>query len=587
MMRVLLKNQIKIALNTLRTQKKQNYIGILIAAGIFAVVLYFISKFVWSQSEAISGSILEGMLSFGFLAIIGMIVLMGLPQIFKNLYASTDLETLFTMPIKTRDIFWVKYIQNFFGLPVLIYVVLIIPLTVYGIATEARIIYYPVMLLVMLAVIITGLSIAFLFNLIFIQIVPKSRANEFMTVMSFLSGIFVYLLFMLPNIVNDQPVEELLLAGLPVLPKWVPVSWGSAAIMQAHSGGIDFVLPFILIVLLALVSVMVATALVERGFRSGWIQLSEGSSKKKKKRKTKSDRQILRHPVIALGKKEWFSIKRDLREWFVFLPILFFLVFGVIGFFSGGGSINLSEVRTYNNVSWPVAQGVLLFMYAMMNGTVAASSLGREGASLWVLRTLPVSGQQLALGKFWISWLLPFVIVSFFELIAGLVLGWSVWQFLLGFVTKAMMTAGVSALGLWLGTHGAKYNPMNPQARLNVSISLILFVASIVYLLIVAIPFSYMLIPVDALDLPANLDHGLTGFVGVLVTFYLKLLLWKQSFPILMGIVGFIVLSLLTLGLTSLFIWLSARKIDKGIKIDIVSESSSKPLFKRKPGGSL
>src|SRR5699024_12390530 len=39
-------------------------------------------------------------------------------------------------------------------------------------------------------------------------------------------------------------------------------------------------------------------------FRSGWIQLSEGSSKKKKKRKTKSDRQILRHPVIALGKKD-------------------------------------------------------------------------------------------------------------------------------------------------------------------------------------------------------------------------------------------------------------------------------------------
>src|SRR5699024_3076130 len=151
-------------------------------------------------------------------------------------------------------------------------------------------------------VIITGLSIAFLFNLIFIQIVPKSLANEFITVMSFLTGIFVYLLFMLPIILKYQPVDELLLTVLPVLPIWDFVSWVSVAIMQAHSGGIDFVLPFILIVLLALVSVMVATALVERGFRSGWIQLSEGSSKKKKKRKTKSDRQILRHPVIALGK---------------------------------------------------------------------------------------------------------------------------------------------------------------------------------------------------------------------------------------------------------------------------------------------
>lgn len=586
MMNVLLRNQWKIMWNTLRTQKKQNYIGFLLAGGIFSVVLYFICKFIWSQSAAISGSILEGLLSYGFLMIIGMIVLIGLPQIFKNLYASTDLETLFTMPIKTRSIFWVKYIQNFFGIPFLIYIVFVVPLFVYGIATQASMLYYPVLLIVMLAVVITGLSIAFLFNLIFIQIVPKSKANEFMTVMSFLSGIFVYLLFMLPNIMNDQPIEELLLSGLPLLPKWVPVSWGSAALSHAKAGSLDFLLPFILILVLAVVSVMLATSLVERGFRTGWIQLSEGSSKKKK-RKTKKGQHKLSHPIIAIGKKEWFTIKRDLREWLVLMPIAFFFIFGLIGFFSGGGSIDINNIREYSHISWPVAQGVLLFIYTMVNGTISASSIGREGASLWVLRVLPVSGKQIAVGKLWISWLLPFIILTVIEIGAGIVLGWSLGQFLLGFLIKALITIGVSSMGIWLGTLGAKYNPTNPQARLNVSISLILFVLSYIFLIIVAIPFTYILIPMDEIKLPAGLEHGMTGFIGVLATITLNFLSLKKSNPLLMSGIGFVVITVIILAVTYLFIWLSARKIDKGIKIDMVSESKAKPLFKRKSGGSL
>lgn len=586
MIGVLLKNQFKIVLNTMRTQKKQNYIGFLFAGAIFAVVLYFVSKFIWSQSDAISGVILESLLSFGFLVVIGTIVLIVLPQIFKSLYSSTDLETLFTMPIKTRHIFWVKYIQGFFGIPALIYLVLVVPLFVYGVATGASILYYPIMLLVLLAVAVTGLSIAFLFNLIFIQIVPKSRANEFMTVMSFLSGIFVYLLIMMPTLLNDQPIEEVLLEGLPLLPKWVPVSWASKALVYAQNGSFEFILPFILILLLAVVSVLVATSLVERGFRTGWIQLSEGSSKKKK-RKTSKSQHTLRSPILAIGKKEWLSIKRDLREWLVLMPIAFFFIFGLIGFFSGGGSFNVSTVREYNHISWPVAQGILLFMFTMMNGTISASSIGREGPSLWVLRTLPFSGKQIALGKLWISWLLPFVILSTIEIIAGIVLGWAIWQFALGLLVKAVMTGGISAVGIWLGTLGAKYNPVNPQARLRLSVSLILFVVSFVYLLIVSVPFVYMLLPIDAIELPANLDHGQTGFIGLLATASVTILSAKVNHPLIMSGVGFIVLLALTLGITSLFIWLSARKIDKGITIDIVSQTNAKPLFKRKSGGSL
>src|SRR5699024_5673016 len=207
---------------------------------------------------------------------------LGLPQVFKDLYAATDLQLLFTMPIPTRNIFWMKYIQSYIGIPLLAYVLFVIPLIVYGIVTGESSLYYPVMLVTLLAVTIIGLSIAYLFNLVLIQIVQANRANEFMTVMSFLSGIFVYLLFTLPDIINDKPLQEVLLSGVPLLPKWVPVSWGSAALVEAHQGSIGFLFPFVLFLLLAVCSVILTTALVEKGFRTGWIRLSEGGRIKKK-----------------------------------------------------------------------------------------------------------------------------------------------------------------------------------------------------------------------------------------------------------------------------------------------------------------
>src|SRR5690625_6274532 len=159
-----------------------------------------------------------------------------------------------------------------------------------------------------------------------------------MTVMSFLSAIFVYLLFTLPDIINDKPLEEVLLSGVPLLPKWVPVSWGSTALVEAHQGSIGFLLPFVLFLLLAVCSVILTTSLVEKGFRTGWIRLSEGGRKKKKVSKKGMSRRHVAHPVIAVGKKEWLVVKRDMREWLVFMPLIFFIIFPLIGFEIGRAS---------------------------------------------------------------------------------------------------------------------------------------------------------------------------------------------------------------------------------------------------------
>lgn len=587
MIKVLLLNQWKMLVNTIRTQGLKNYAGILVSAIFIGVLLFFLSKGIWAVGESITEPVLAGILSYGFLMIIGLILLLGLPQVFKHLYSATDLGLLFTLPIPTRHIFWIKYVQSFVGIPLFCFVLFLVPLVVYGILIGANFIFYPVLIVTLLAVIIIGLSLAYLFNLGLIQIVPANRANEFMTVMSVLSGLLIYLMFMIPNIANEGSLVDTLLAGLPLFPDWVPVTWGSDALVHAANGSLDFLMPFALLLVLAVVSVIVTSTLVEKGFRTGWIRLSEGGTKKKKKRATKQGRaHALHHPVTAVGIKEWLTVKRDMREWLAFMPLAFFIIFPLIGFFSSGARIG--DIRGYNEISWPIAQGVFLFLYAVLNGTLAASSVAREGSSIWILRNLPLTGRHIALGKLWISWLLPFILLTIMEIIVGIFLGWTILQFVIGIIMKAIITTGISAIGLWLGTIGAKYNPKNPQARLKFGVSIILLVVSYVYLFIAFIPYVLLIVPLEAVDIAGDASNSIGGFFGWIASIVFTLLSWKASYPVIMSIVGVLILLLIPLGVAALFIQASARKIDKGISIDMTQGSTSKDLFKGgKSGGSL
>ncbi|ALX48889.1 putative ABC transporter permease subunit [Lentibacillus amyloliquefaciens] len=581
MMKALLKNQWKIFINTMKTQPAKNYFGYFVMFVVFAILLYWLSAGIWVIADAITEPVFAGILSYGFLLVIGFIILLGLPQVFKHLYSATDLNLLFTLPIPTRYIFWVKYMQSFAGVPLLVFVLYIIPLYVYGLVKGVSLLYYPVVPIVLFAVIVIGLSIAYVFNLLLIQVVPASKANEFMTVMSVLSGIFVYAILMAPNLANDRPLSEMILSGLPLFPEWVPVTWASDAITGAADGSFDLFLPLVMIIVLAVIAFIVTSTLVERGFRTGWIKLSEGSGKKRKKKSGQTGSQ-LHHPVIAIGKKEWYAIKRDLREWLVFLPFVFFFVFGFAGLLSGGGS--LGDLRGPNDVTWPVAQAILLFVYAMFNGQIASSTIAREAKSVWILRILPLSGKHIALGKLWISWLLPFVILTVVEIVAGLFFGWTLLQFASGIAMKAVVTIGISAIGMWLGTIGAKYNPANPQNRLKFGTAIVLMMVSYVYLFFALIPFVMLILPVEVMEFTQMVSQDAGGLIGFAAGFVYTVLSWKAASPVMVTIAGVLLMLLISLGVAYLFTMMSARKFDLGIEIEMVQDTGSKAALGKKAG---
>jgi ABC-2 type transport system permease protein len=583
MMKALLKNQWKIFWNTARTQPKVNYISYIVLFVVFLIVLNWVVRGIWAMGDAITESVLAGLLSYSFLMMIGFIILLGLPQVFKHLYSATDLNLLFTMPIPTNHIFWIKYIQSFVGVPLILFVLYIVPLYVYGLFAGVHILYYPVVLFTLLFVILIGLSMAYLLNLILVQIIPASRANEFMSVMSVMAGILVYVLFLLPGNMNEEPLSEVIISGLPLFPEWIPLTWASNAITAASTGSFSFFVPFLLMLVLAIIFILVTSTLVDRGFRTGWVKLSEGSGKKRKKSTKKKSAPKLNHPVIAIGKKEWFALKRDMREWLSFFPIFIFIfVFVFSTFFSGDGNVN--DLRGLPEVTWPITQVLLLFVFAITNAQFASFSIAREAKSTWILEMLPLTGKEIVFGKLWISWLVPFVLLTVIEIAAGIFLGWTVLPFIGGIVMKAVLTVGMSGLGIWFGVIGAKYNPENPQNRLKFAPSLLMMIASFVYFFLALIPFVAMLIPAEAAVFFQDAGN-MSGFIGTVAGFIYTVLVWKEASAVMVMIAGFILMLVVSFGIAYLFSELSARRIEQGIDIEMVQAAAAKPLFGKRSGG--
>ncbi|AXI27837.1 hypothetical protein CIB87_01975 [Priestia megaterium] len=570
MMKLLLQTEGKLLLNHVKSSKKQAYATIGFSTLFIALIVYFLSKGVWNVAPSLSFETVSSLFSYSCLLLMGMLVLMGIPQVFKNLYSSLDLSFLFTMPIPTKQLFWVKYIKSFLSTPLIMFFLFYIPLIVYGIRVHAHFLFYIISLAVLLSTAVIGLSICYLLNLLLVQLIPAQRANELMTAMSALSGVIVYVLFQLPNFSSNGAPFEKAITALPLFPNWTPFYWASTAITSSAKGSVHAFLPALSIMGLAFLSMLLSSFLVEKGFRTGWVRLSEGKVKKRAKISS-SKKYRVHHPVMVIGLTDWKNIKRDLREWLVFMPFVFFLIFPTIGFLKSGAT--LENIISYKDNVWLGVQVFFLFFHALFNGSMSASSIAREAETAPLIKSLPISSWQLALGKLWISWLLPFILLSTIEIVLGLFIHWSAVQIISGILLKGILTIGISSIGIWLGTIGAKHNPNNPQNRLTFGVSILLAILAYVYLFIALIPFALLNLP-SSFKVFADELAG-SGFIGFIAGLVSDLLSFKMAHPAITYLIGIALIIIFSVGIAFLMLKLSTIRLKKGIRVAKVQSRSN------------
>ena len=541
-----------------------------------------------------------GLLSVLFLISIAAQVFFGITSAFVTLYMSEDLEILFVSPVSIRAVFTVKSlviaVSNF--LPVLLFALL--PGIFYGLLFKAPLHYYLFLLLTVIGLWILGTALAELLNLIVMRLVPPHRSREAVGVIGAVAGIVIALFFQIPNLIMqaegriDLPA---LLAGQEGMLKSLshfPWGWGSRALLAGVSGEILIALGWsLLLLLLAVCLFLLSFTLVERGFRRGWISVSQPPGRRHRKKtrpvaKTAAGKAAafftgtagdnagtasVWHGIWSIAKKDLLYMKRDTREWFGYLMPLILMAF------FAGQYIFLRSDSSRSSMT------AILFMYTLMfSGNIALQSFGREGEADWVLSSVPLVGAPVVWGKLIASVLPTLFLMEALLVGTAAAIGLSVSLTLMLAMGAVLLTLGASSIGLFYSATSARYNPDNPQQRIAPGASYVMYLINLLFLLLLAFGLLYLIPPAEITAAVPYL-HQLSpkgGFLKALHAFAVlisKPLLWDKPFRILIGI-------LVTGGIWSAFFFgflaATIRQNKKGIRVEpFVSNKKKKSLISR------
>ncbi|MDI7250504.1 MAG: hypothetical protein QME93_10635, partial [Bacillota bacterium] len=166
-------------------------------------------------------------------------------------------------------------------------------------------------------------------------------------------------------------------------------------------------------------------------------------------------------PVLALAGKEVRNIARDMREWSQALYLVVVMGVGFVVPFLKGGS-----TRFIAGAGGLYAG--LGFTYVILGGLagyLGVGAVGREGRSWPLLRSTPVTGEEVLWGK--VLGVTPLVMVPglVLTLLLGLVLGSGIRAALLSAAFVLTVAPGLTSLNVAAGALNPNFTARDPRQR--------------------------------------------------------------------------------------------------------------------------
>jgi ABC-2 type transport system permease protein len=424
---LLLRNQMRVTLNTFRQRPGRTLAGIM---GIFTLTLFLLfslGSFAYGALSAISPQTIQGFLSLLFMAGLSGQIFFGVTSAFVTLYMAEDLELLFMTPAPIKVVFAVKSLSFFASNLLIAFIFMFLPGIICGLLFQAGAMFYVLAVLVSLGFCLLGTAAAELINLLVMRIVPPHRSKEAVGFIGALTGILIALIFQLPGLLINNKENLNLNSWLASQENFLhvmdyfPWGWGSFSLINGLAGNYAAAIFWsLLLVLSGGLAFGLAFVLVERGFRGGFISLSQGEGGRRRKERTasagachettgKNQASFFQESVAyhgsawqgtwAVAKKDLLTLKRDTREWFAFLVPLILMAFFIGQYIMAPSASSRSSLIA-----------VLIMYTNMFSGNMALRAFGREGESDWLLNIVPLAGWPVVWGKL-ISSVLPTLVL--------------------------------------------------------------------------------------------------------------------------------------------------------------------------------
>jgi ABC-2 type transport system permease protein len=533
----LLHLRLRIMVNSFRHAKRGSKIGLIILYTMllgFGVFVFGLSKialdFVRSPDmaritgvdfTAVLGSIPALILSALFLGTL----LTSFGVLLQALYLAGDMDFLIATPVPIRAVFIAKLLQavipNFailalLGLPILFGL---------GASSGYGAVYYPLVILVMIALALAAAGLASLLVMLVVRVMSPRRAAE---ILAFFGALFGFACSQLGNFANlfgrDIHVSGTRLAGILLLAevRWLPLNWagqGLVALGQNHWGSGVLLLGGTLGVAVGVFVFALITA--EQLYYSGWAGM-QIVARKKTSRPPRAAHvrtnvlglgiaRLFSKPVLGIVQKDYLTLRRDLRN---ISQLITPIILGIMYTFSllrrssetpfNGGAANIFSESFRVALSY-TSVGMSLFVGWMVLSRLAQMGFSHEGRNYWLVKVSPVRTGQLLLAKFVVAYLPAISLGLVFLLVISAVQGFSAGQFLYSLIIMLMCQAGTAGILLAFGAIGANFTWDDPRKMNAGGMGCLGQIATMLYL---PVAFGAFIIPL-----------GLVSFFGFSIAF--------------------------------------------------------------------
>jgi hypothetical protein len=397
----------------------------------------------------------------------------------QALYLSGDMDFLLSSPVPIRAVFITKLLQavlpNFaliclFGIPLLFGL---------GLSGNYNFVYYPFVLLVMVALALAAAGLSSMLVMLVVRILPPRRAAE---ILGFIGATLGLACSQLGNLANsfgrDISISGTQISGVLLRwnSPWSPLNWAGQGLVALGEGRwLTATLLLGLTLGLAMTAFWFALVTAERWFYSGWAGMQVIARKKKPVRTSQATKtgekesafgliRFLPAPVLGIVHKDFLVLRRDLRNLAGLISPLILGVIYTAMIFRNGSDVPagrgeaptwfmdaLRVVISYSSV------GMSLFVGWILLSRLAGMGFSQEGKNYWILKASPVHTGHLLVAKFLVSYLPALGLGLIFLTGISILQKAALLSYLYSLVAMIMCLAGMAGILLAFGVMGANF----------------------------------------------------------------------------------------------------------------------------------
>lgn len=410
------------------------------------------------------------------------ILLTSFGVLLQALYLANDMDFLVAAPIPIRAVFVAKLIQAILPNLALISLISLPMLVGFGLARGYNPLYFVLLLVIIFALALAAAGLGALLVMGVVRVFPARRVAE---ILGFIGAITSFIcsqsgqLARFEDVPADQAAQVFANFSRFASP-WSPLNWPGMALVDLGSGQWLTGIAFLVLTLgLCVAFFMTSLAVAERLYYTGWANMQNNRRKKKTPAVVISEEshplrtaatRLISQPLRAIMVKDFYMLRRELRNMSQLVtPLIFGIVYAVMLLRDDDPLPTPDSTTTpwmaeaMRNLPLYMSVALAMFVSWMLVSRLAGMGFSQEGKNYWLLKTAPLSPNQLLVAKFLVAFLPSLVLGLIFLLIISMLREGGLEQLWFTMLVVALTTAANTGINLAFGVAGANMTWEDPR----------------------------------------------------------------------------------------------------------------------------